>query len=51
MRLIKIISLLAIAAGSYSLTSCTPGCCTGEDPVPPLRPLPDFKALEVDYSK
>lgn len=51
MKLIKIISILAVAAGSYALSSCTPGCCTGEDSVPPLRPLPDFKPLDVDYSK
>jgi len=51
MRIIKIISLLAVAAGAISLSSCGSGCCTGEEPVPPLRPLPNFAPLGVDYSK
>lgn len=52
MRIIKITMLIAIAAATNSLTSCTPGCCTGEEEVPPLRPLPNFKPLGyVDYAK
>ncbi len=52
MRTIKITLLLAIAAAMNSLTSCTPGCCTGEEEAPPLRPLPNFRPLgHVDYSK
>jgi len=49
MRIFKIVTLLAVAAGSITLTSC--GCCTGEAEVPPLRPLKKFKPIEVDYSK
>jgi hypothetical protein len=52
MKLFKILTLLAVAAGSSLITSC--GCCTGEEAVPPLRPLPYFKPIvpmEVDYSK
>ena len=45
----------AVAAGALSLNSCSKSdsCCTGEDPVPPLRPLPNFDspAPVVDYSK
>lgn len=33
---------VAVAAGALNLTSCSRGCCTGEDPVPPLRPAPHF---------
>jgi len=43
MKLIKVISLAAFAVGSFGLSSC--GCCTGEAPVPPLRPLPVFKEI------
>lgn len=52
MKTLKILTLLAAAAGSIALTSC--GCCTGEEAVPPLRPLQTFKpiqVIEVDYSK
>jgi len=43
MKTFKILTLLAIAAGSITLTSC--GCHTGEEEVPPLRPLPNFKPI------
>ena len=43
MNTIKILSLAASALGSLFLTSC--GCCTGEEPVPPLRPVPEMREL------
>jgi len=49
MKTFKILTLLAVAAGSSLITSC--GCCTGEEEVPPLRPLPNFRPIQVDYSK
>ncbi len=51
MRLLKIVTLLAAAAGLLASTSCTPGCCTGEELAPALRPLPSFSPVEVDYVK
>ncbi len=48
MKLLKIVTLLALAAGSVTLTSC--GCCTGEEPVPPLRPLKSFNSYGSGYS-
>ena len=53
MRIFKIVTLLAVAAGSLTITSCG-GCCTGEEEVPPLRPLPNFNGVnpgQVNYSK
>ncbi len=38
MKFLKFLSIGAIALASLGLSSC--GCCTGEEPVPPLRPLP-----------
>lgn len=55
MKLFKVLTLLAVATGSSFITSCA--CNTGEEAVPPLRPLPYFKpivpteVIEVDYSK
>ncbi|MEZ7956339.1 MAG: hypothetical protein QMC23_06950 [Rubritalea sp.] len=60
MKTFKILTLLAVAAGSSLITSC--GCCSGEEAVPSLRPLPNFKPIvpttlpttlptEVDNSK
>ncbi len=55
MKFLKLISLAAFAAGSLGLSSC--GCCTGEEPAPPLRPLPDLgpvdgsRELPVGYTK
>lgn len=49
MKIFKFVTLLAVAAGSCIITSC--GCCTGEEEVPPLRPLPNFAPIQVDYSK
>jgi hypothetical protein len=43
MKTLKILSLTAFALGSFFLTSC--GCCTGEEPVPPLRPVPVMQDL------
>ncbi|MDC0088284.1 hypothetical protein OAI07_01950 [Akkermansiaceae bacterium] len=43
MKLFKTLIILATAASSIALSSC--GCCTGEDPAPGLRPLPQFNAL------
>ena len=43
MKTIKALSVAAFAAGSFFLTSC--GCCTGEEPVPPLRPIPTMQEL------
>ncbi len=55
MRIIKITLFLAVAAATNVLTSCGSGCCTGEEAVPPLRPLPNFAPIQdggyVDYSK
>jgi len=51
MRIFKIVTLLAATAGILASTSCTPGCCTGEEAVPPLRPLPNFNPVEVNYVK
>ncbi|MEM9080812.1 MAG: hypothetical protein AAGC74_08995 [Verrucomicrobiota bacterium] len=49
-RLLQIVMAVAVAAGAMGLTSC--GCCTGEDPVPPLRPLPTFESAPVvEYAK
>lgn len=45
MKFLKLLSLAAFAAGSLGLSSC--GCCTGEEPVPALRPLPAFKEIPV----
>ncbi len=49
----QITMAVALAAGALNLTSCSKGCCTGEDPVPGLRPFPNFNepAPVVDYSK
>ncbi len=47
---ISSLSLLALGLSALALTSCSGGCCTGEDPVPPLRPLPNF-AQPVTYGK
>lgn len=50
--LIRIAMVVAVAAGGLGLSSC--GCCTGEEPVPPLRPLPQFPteaAPVIDYGK
>jgi len=47
MKLFKILTLLAVAAGLSLITSC--GCCTGEEAVPPLRPLGSYK--QIDYAK
>ncbi|MGJ8698198.1 MAG: hypothetical protein ACSHYF_17895 [Verrucomicrobiaceae bacterium] len=49
MKLFKLISLAAFSVASLGLSSC--GCCTGEAPVPPLRPLPVLKEIPVDYAK
>ncbi|MFD2304467.1 hypothetical protein ACFSYE_14955 [Roseibacillus ishigakijimensis] len=51
--LLQVTMAVAVAAGAMSLTSCGGGCCTGEEPVPGLRPLPTFDepAPVVDYSK
>ena len=49
MKLVKLLALVAFSAGSLGLSSC--GCCTGEAPVPPLRPLPQMKDVVVDYAK
>ncbi|MGE9267563.1 MAG: hypothetical protein ACQKBY_05665 [Verrucomicrobiales bacterium] len=49
MKLIKILLSVSVAAGAMSLMSC--GCCTGEDPVPPLRPLPPMKEIPIHYGK
>jgi hypothetical protein len=43
MKTIKLLSVAAFALGSFLLNSC--GCCTGEDPVPPLRSIPEMKEL------
>jgi len=51
MRIFKIVTLLAAAAGSLAITSCGSGCCTGEELAPPLRPLPNFNPVEVNYVK
>jgi len=51
MRIFKIVTLLAAAAGSLALTSCGSGCCTGVEEAPPLRPLPNFNPVQVDYVK
>ncbi len=49
MKSIKILALGAFALGSLALSSC--GCCTGEEPVPPLRPLGGEQPTQVIYSK
>ena len=49
MKFIKVLALSAFALGSLGLASC--GCCTGEEPVPPLRPLPEVKEIPVTYKK
>lgn len=49
MKFIKILALGAFALGSLGLSSC--GCCTGEEPVPPLRPLPVLNEIPVTYEK
>ncbi|MEJ6568101.1 MAG: hypothetical protein QNL80_04490 [Akkermansiaceae bacterium] len=46
MKLLKVLSLLAFSVGSLGLSSC--GCCTGEAPVPSLRPLPKLKEIVVE---
>ena len=51
MRIFKIVTLLAATAGSLALTSCGAGCCTGVEEAPPLRPLPNFNPVEVNYVK
>lgn len=43
MNTIKLLSVAAFALGSFFLNSC--GCCTGEEPVPPLRPIPVMNEL------
>jgi hypothetical protein len=43
MSIIKILSLASFGLGSLFLNSC--GCCTGEEPVPPLRPIPPMQEL------
>ena len=50
---LQITMAAAVAAGALGLTSCSNNCCTGEDPVPGLRPLPNFDgpAPVVNYSK
>lgn len=50
---LQITMAAAVAVGALGLTSCSNGCCTGEDPVPGLRPLPNFDgpAPVVNYSK
>lgn len=49
MKFIKFLALGAIALGSLGLASC--GCCTGEEPVPPLPPLGNFNEIPVSYQK
>lgn len=53
MKLLKISLLGLVAMGSLFLTSC--GCCTGEAPAPPLRPLPPMSPIDgipqVTYEK
>lgn len=46
MKVTRLILSSLFAVGSFCLSSC--GCCTGEDPVPPLRPLPPLTTLEVE---
>lgn len=43
MNTIKLLAVSAFALGSLFLTSC--GCCTGEEPNPPLRPIPPMQEL------
>jgi hypothetical protein len=43
MNTIKLLSVAAFSLGSFFLNSC--GCCTGEEPVPALRPIPVMKEL------
>jgi hypothetical protein len=49
MKFVKVLALGAFALGSLGLSSC--GCCTGEEPVPPLRPLPVMNEIPVTYEK
>ncbi len=49
-KFIQLIALAGVAVTAMALTSC--GCCSGEAPAPPLRPLPEFKELPtIDYGK
>lgn len=43
MNIVKVLAVAVFGLGSLFLTSC--GCCTGEEPVPPLRPIPPMKEL------
>ncbi|MDA0766340.1 MAG: hypothetical protein O3A87_01335 [Verrucomicrobia bacterium] len=46
----RIITILALAIVAAGLSSC--GCCSGEAPAPPLRPLPQFSEIpQVHYGK
>ena len=52
MKFFKFIALSAFAIGSLGLSSC--GCCTGDEAVPSLQPLPAFKelpGLPITYEK
>lgn len=51
--LLQITMAAAVAASAMAITSCGRGCCTGEAPVPGLRPLPTFEqpAPVVEYAK
>ena len=51
-KILVLMVTIGCALGGSLLTSCTGGCCTGQEPVPPLRPAPVFEPIgSVHYAK
>jgi len=52
-KVLLLVTMVGCALAGSVLTSCSGGCCTGQEPAIPLRPAPVFEPIggAVHYAK